>query len=94
MQEVNLGCAATCTSPVWVDKIHAAIENSDDAAIFTDGSRGENSRTPRGWSADFVSAFEGPSIGGKYLEEGATVWDGEVAGMAEALLHAPHDRGS
>ena len=27
---------------------------------------------------------------GKELQP--TVWDGEVAGMAEALVHGPHDR--
>ena len=31
--------------------------------------------------------------GGKYLGEGATVWDGEVAGMAEALEKGPRGRG-
>ena len=90
--KVNLGCTATCTSPVWVDRIHAAIENSDDAAIFTDGSRGEKGRVAGGWSAD--SAFQaGPRDGGKYLGEGATVWDGEVAGMAEALECGPGGEG-
>ena len=45
---------------------------------FQDGSRGENVRMAGGWSKH---SFEtGPRSGGKYLGEGATVWDGEVAG--------------
>lgn len=33
------------------------------------------------------------SIGGQISGEGATVWDGEVSGMAEALEQGPRDRG-
>ena len=39
-----------------------------------------------------LDVLEGPCDEGKYLGEGATVWDGEVAGMAKALVQGPHDR--
>ena len=89
--EVNLGCGATCASQIRVERIQAAVDDSHDAAIFTDGSRGEDGRTAGGWSKDTFEA--GPRDGGKYLGEGETVWDGEVAGMAEALEKGPRDRG-
>ena len=59
--------------------------------LFTDGSRRENGKTAGGWSKDTFEA--GLRDGGKYLGEGATVWGGEVVGMAEALEKGPRDRG-
>ena len=79
---MDLGCEASSTPSVWEAKI-AEVEG-EDAVLFIDGSRGENGRTAGGWSKEDI--FEaGLRDGGKYLGEGATVWDGEVVGMAEAL---------
>ena len=82
----ELGCGAACESQVWEHKIQVAVEESQDAVIFADGSRGEDGTVAGGWSKDSFEA-------GKYPGEGATVWDGEVAGMAEALERGPRDRG-
>ena len=46
VEEVNLGCGAACASQIWVERIQAAMDDSHDAVIFTDGSRGEDGRTP------------------------------------------------
>ena len=42
-----------------------------------------------GWSKDTFKA--GPQNRGNYLGEGATVWDGEITRMAEALEKGPRD---
>ena len=61
------------------------------SVVFIDGSKAEDGRVAGGWAKD---TFEGgPWDGGKYLGEGATVWDGEITGMAEALGKGPRDRG-
>ena len=91
VEEVELGCGAACASQVRENKVQATAGEPQEAVIFTGGSRGEDGRVAGGWSKDSFEA--GPQSGGKYLGEGATVWDGEVARMAEVLEKGPRDRG-
>ena len=62
-----------------------------DAIVFTDGSKAKDRKVAGGWAKDIFQA--GPCDRGRYLGEGATVWDGEVVGMAEALERGPQGRG-
>ena len=41
MEEVVLGCGPTSPSEVWADRINTATEDSYEAVIFMDSSRGE-----------------------------------------------------
>ena len=80
----------SCAADIWEEKI-AEVTEEQDAIMFTDGSKGKDGRVAGGWAKDTFQA--GPRDGGRYLGEGATVWDGEVAGMAEALERGPRGRG-
>ena len=82
VEEVKIGCTAACKADIWEIKIEEAA-GEQDAIMFTDGSKAKDGKVARGWAKDTFQA--GPRDGGRYLGEGATVWDGEVAGMAEAL---------
>ena len=75
---------------IWGEKIEEAA-GEQDAIMFTDGSKAKDGKVARGWAKDTFQA--GPRDGRRYLGEGATVWDGEVAGMAEALECGPQGRG-
>jgi len=86
VDEVRIGCTASCKADIWEDRIMEAA-GDQDAIVFTDGSKGKDGRVAGGWAKDTFQ--EGPRDGGRYLGTGATVWDGEVAGMAEALECGP-----
>ena len=86
MEEVRIGCSAFYTADIWEEKIEEAA-GERDAIVFTDGSKVKDGRVAGGWAKDPFQA--GPQDGGRYLGMGATVWDGEVAGMAEALERGP-----
>ena len=86
MEEVRIGCSASCAADIWEEKIGEVAEERD-AIMFTDGSKAKDRRVAGGWAKDTFQA--GPRDGERYLEVGATVWDGEVAGMAEALERGP-----
>ena len=90
MEEVRIGCSASCAADVWEEKIEEAV-GEQDVIVFTDGSKAKDGKVAGGWAKDTFQA--GPQGGGRYLGEGAMVWDGEVAGMAEVLEHGPRERG-
>ena len=86
VEEVRISCTASCKADTWEEKIEEAA-GERDAIMFTDGSKSKDGKAAGGWAKDTFQA--GPRDGGRYLGEGATVWNGEVAGMAEALEHGP-----
>ena len=90
VEEVRIGCSASCSADTWEEKI-AEVAEEQEAIMFTDGSKGKDGRVAGDWAKDTLQA--GPRNGGRYLGEGATVWDGEIAGMAEALERGPRGRG-
>ena len=91
VEEVRIGCTASCAADIWEEKIEE-VAGERDIIMFTDGSKAKAGKVAGGWAKDTFQA--GPRDGGRYLGEGATVWDGEVAGMAEALEHGPRGRGT
>ena len=48
VEEVELGCGAACVCQVLENTIQAMVEDSQDAVIFTGGSRGEDGRLAGG----------------------------------------------
>ena len=78
---VDLGLCKTSTSMAW----EAAISNAAGGKLvdYTDGSRDEDGRVGGGWYAD------GNGAGSVAVGEVATVWDGEIAGIRQALRLAP-----
>ena len=90
VEEVRIGCSASCVADIWEEKIEEAA-GERDAIMFTNGSKAKDGRVVGGWAKDTFQA--GPWDGGRYLGIGAIVWDGEVAGMAEALEQGPWGRG-
>ena len=75
---MRIGCSVSCAADIWEEKIEEAA-GERDAVMFTDGSRAKDGRAAGGWAQDTFQA--GPRDGRRYLGVGATVWDGEVAGM-------------
>ena len=90
IEEVRIGCTASCAADIWEEKIEETT-GEQDAIVFTDGSKAKDGKVAGGWAKDTFQA--GPCDGGRYLGEGAMVWDGKVAGMAEAWNADPGSRG-
>ena len=86
MEEVRIGCSASCIADIWEENIEEAV-GEQDAIRFTDSSKVKDGKVAGGWAKDTFQV--GPRDGGRYLSEGAIVWDGEVVGMAEALERGP-----
>ena len=82
MEEVRIGCSASCAADIWEENIEEAV-GERDTIVFMDSSKAKDGRVAGGWAKDIFQA--GPRDGGRYLGMRATVWDGEVAEMAEAL---------
>ena len=90
VEEVKLGCTASCAVESWERRIEE-VAGEHEVVMFMDGSKGEDGKVAGGWAKDTSQA--GPWDGGRYLEKGATIWDGEAAGMAEALERGPQGMG-
>ena len=72
VEEVRIGCTAACKADIWEEKIEEAA-GEQDAIMFTDGSKAKDGKVAGGWAKDTFQA--GLRDGGRYLGEGATVWD-------------------
>ena len=83
---MRIGCSVSCATDIWEEKIEEAA-GERDAIMFTDGSKAKDGRVVRGWAKDTFQP--GPREGGRYLGAGASVWDREVMGIAEALERGP-----
>ena len=81
MGVMDLGPCKTSTSEVWERAIMEAGEGR--LVVYTDGSRDGGGQVGGGWYA--------PENGAGSVAVGsiATVWDGEVAGIRQALRIAP-----
>ena len=81
MDVVDLGPCKSSTSEVWERAIKGAGEGR--LVVYTDGSRDGGGQVGGGWYA--------PENGAGSLAVGsiATIWDGEVAGIRQALRMAP-----
>ena len=81
VQVVDLGLCKTSTTIAWEE----AISNAAGGKLvgYTDGSRNEDGRDGGGWYAD------GNGAGSVAVDDVATVWDGEIAGIRQALRLAP-----
>ena len=79
---VDLGPSKSSTCAVWERTIREAGERR--LVVYTDGSRDSDGRVGGGWYAS------GNSAGSLAFGSIATVWDGEVAGMRQALRMAPN----
>ena len=78
---VDLGPSKSSTSAVWERVIKEAGERR--LVVYTDGSRAGDGRDGGGWHAP------GNGAGRVVVGSIATVWDGEVAGIRQALRMAP-----
>ena len=78
---VDLGPSKSSTCSVWERAIREAGERR--LVVYTEGSRDSDGRVGGGWHA--------PGNGAGSLAVGsiATVWDGEMAGICQALRMAP-----
>ena len=90
VEEVRLGCTASYAAEMWEKKIEEVVEEHD-AVMFHGWQQGERWQGGGRLGKDTFQA--GPQDGGMYLGEGATVWGGELAGIAEALERGPRGRG-
>ena len=81
VEVVDLGPCKSSTSVVWERAIREAGERR--LIVYTDGSRDDDGRVGGGWHA--------PRNGARSVRVGnvTTVWDGEVAGIHQALRIAP-----
>ena len=64
MEEVRIGCSASCTADIWEERI-AEVAEEQDVIMFTDGSKGKDGRVAGDWAKDTFQA--GPQDGGRYL---------------------------
>ena len=78
---VNLGPSKSSTCAVWEQAIREAGERR--LVVYTDGSRDSDGQIGGGWHAP------GNGAGSVAVGSIATVWDGEVAGIRQALRMAP-----
>ena len=78
---VDLGPSNSSTCAVWERAIRKAGERR--LVVYTDGSRDSDGRVGGGWHAP------GEGAGSVAVGSIATVWDGEVAGIRQALRMAP-----
>ena len=78
---VDLGCCKTSTSAAWEQAIGNASEGR--LVIYTDGSTDGGGRVKGGWHT------QGNGAGSVAVGNVATLWDGEVAGIRQALRMAP-----
>ena len=78
---VDLGPCKSSTSEVWEWAIKEAGERT--SVVYTDGSGDRDGRVGGGWHAP------GDGAGSVAVGSIATVWDGEVAGIRQALRMAP-----
>ena len=78
---VDLGPSKSSTCAVWEWAIGEAGERR--LVVYTDGSRDSDGRVGVGWHAP------GNGAGRVAVGSIATVWDGEVAGIRQALRMAP-----
>ena len=78
---VDLGPSKSSTCAVWEWAIGEAGERR--LVVYTDGSRDSDGRVGGGWHAP------GNGAGRVAVGSIATVWDGEVAGIRQALRMAP-----
>ena len=78
---MDLGPCKSSTSAVWERAIKEAGERR--LAVYTDGSRDSDGRVGGRWHAS------GDGAGSVAVGSIATVWDGEVAGIRQALMVAP-----
>ena len=78
---VDLGPCKSSTSAVWERAIKEAGERR--LVVYTDGSRDSDGRVGGRWHAS------GDGAGSVAVGSIATVWDGEVAGIRQALRVAP-----
>ena len=77
---VDLGPCKSSTSEVWERAIEEAGEGR--LVVYTDGSRDDGGRVGGGWHAS------GNGAGSTAVCKIATVWDGEVDGIRQALRMA------
>ena len=78
---VDLGPCKSSTAEVWERAIKEAGEGR--LVVYTDGSRDSGGRVGGGWHAP------GNGAGSVAVGSIATVWDGELAGIRQALRMAP-----
>ena len=78
---VDMGSCKSSTSKVWEQAIKEVGERR--LVVYTDGSRDGGGRVGGGWHAP------GNGAGSVAVGSVATVWDGEVAGIRQALRMAP-----
>ena len=78
---VDLGQCKTSTSIAWEEAISNAAGGK--LVVYTDGSRDEDGRVGGGWYAN------GNRAGSVAVGDVATVWDGKIAGIRQALRLAP-----
>ena len=78
---VGLGPCRTSTPAVWEAAIMEAANS--DMMVYTNGSRDQEGRVEGGWHAD------GNGPGSVAVGLIATVWDGKVAGIRQALRLTP-----
>ena len=81
VEVVDLGPCKSATPEVWERAIKEASEGR--LVVYTDGSRDLDGRVGGGWHAAENGA------GSVAVGSIATVWDGEVAGIRQALRMAP-----
>ena len=81
VEVVDLGPCKSSTLEVWEWAIKEAGEGR--LVVYTDGSRDSGGRVGGGWHAP------GNGAGSVAVGNIATVWDGEVAGIRQALRMAP-----
>jgi len=84
--EVMLQAQADSKAEVWTEAINQAREYCDATGVYTDGSMSEYGVVGAGW---YVEGRKG--VGEVTLGKLATVWDGEVCGVREALEDAPSE---
>ena len=76
--EINLNCSATASKAKWERSIERVKE--ENWVLYSNGSKNEERRVGSGWVS------HGGKIQGKIgLGKLATVWDGEIKAIAEAL---------
>ena len=78
---VDLGPSKSSTCAVWEQAIRGAGDRR--LVVYTDGSRDSDGRVGGWWHAP------GNGAGSVAVGSIATVWDGEVAGIRQALRMAP-----
>ena len=78
---VDLGPSKSSTCAIWERAIREAGDQR--LVVYTDGSRDSDGRVGGGWHAS------GNDAGSVAVGSIATVWDGEVAGIRQALRMAP-----